>query len=308
MNREKIKEKIENITSTKVMFDVPMSKYTSMRIGGNASMFVRINSIDDLKNILKIVKEDNIPVYILGNGTNTIVKDSGVNKLIIKLDFKEVKINEEDENGNIFVEVGSGVQLKGLVYDLAKKGIGPVSCLYGIPATIGGAVKMNAGAYDMEMKDIVYQTEYMDYNGEIHTLTLDEHQFSYRHSFFHDNDLIILKSILKLKKVDKELEFKKALETMQIRSGKQPLEYPNTGSIFKRGKDFFASKEIDDAGLKGKQIGGIAVSEKHAGFIINKGNGTYQDFINLVNYVQEKVYENSGKKLELEIIIIGEDK
>lgn len=307
MDRKKIKEKIESVTNIKVMFDISMSKYTSMRIGGDASMFLKVDNIENLKKILKIVKEDNIPIYILGNGTNTIVKDGGLNKLVIKLGFDEVKINKEDEDGNIFVEVGSAVQLKGLIYNLASLGIGPVSNLYGIPATIGGAIKMNAGAYNVEMKDIVYQTTYMDYNGNCYTLTLDEHKFGYRDSFFQHNDVIIIKSILKFKKVDKKVELENVLNIMQKRVEKQPLEYPNTGSIFKRGQNFYASKEIDDANLRGRQIGGIAVSEKHAGFLINKGNGTYKDFKNLVSIIQDEVFKNSGNKLELEVIIIGEE-
>lgn len=305
MDREKIKERIENITKVKLLFDVPMCKYTSMRIGGNASMFVRVDSINDLKEILKIIKEENIPIFVLGNGTNTIVKDSGVNKLIIKPEFKDVKIIKE-ENDIVFVEVGSGTQLKTLLYELAQKGIGGISNLYGLPATIGGAVKMNAGAFNMEMKDIVYQTTYMDYNGEIYTLTEEEHGFGYRDSFFHHNDVIILSSVLKFKKVNREEELENLLDKMGRRAKNQPLEYPNTGSIFKRGANFYAAKEIDDAGLKGKQIGGIAVSEKHAGFIINKGNGTYKDFENLVEYIKKEVYEKSGNKLELEVIVIGD--
>lgn len=306
MDKENIKQQIESITGLKVMLDVSMSEYTSMKIGGKAPILIRVKTEDELKEILKIAKENNISIFILGNGTNVIVRDGGIDSLIIKIEINDIIIKEEDDNGDIFIQTGAGTQLKALVYKLAKLGFGPVAELYGIPATIGGAIKMNAGAYGIEMKDLVHETTYMDYDGNIHTLTLEEHNFGYRDSFFHHNDAIILKSILKLKRVNGEEELKKALEIMESRTIKQPLEYPNTGSIFKRGKDFYASKEIDDAGLKGKQIGGLAVSEKHAGFIINKGNGNTKDFEELVEYVRNTVYEKSGNKLELEVIVIGE--
>ena len=306
MNKENIKLKIESMTKSKVMLDVSMSEYTSMRIGGNTEMFVKVTNEEDLINILKIAKEENISTYILGNGTNTIVKDGGLKLLVIKIDMREINTLREDEE-NVYVEAYAGAQLKTLIFNSAKQGLGPVAEMYGIPATIGGAVKMNAGAYGLEMKDIVYETTYVDYDGEIHTLSLEGHNYGYRDSFFHHNDAVIIKTILKFKRVNAEEETKRALEIMQIRTDRQPLDYPNTGSIFKRGADFFASKEIDEAGLKGKQIGGMAISEKHAGFVINKDKGTYKDFKELVEYVKETVYKNSGKKLELEVIIIGEE-
>lgn len=306
MDKESIKNRIESLTQSQVFFDIPMNKYTSMKIGGLASLFVRVKSIEDLKTILNIVKEENIPIFVLGNGTNTIVKDGVLDKLILKIDMKDINIlGKEDEY--TFVEVYSGAQLKATIYTLMKKGLGPLHSLFGIPATIGGAIKMNAGAYEMEMKDIVYETTYMDYDGNIFTVKLDEHKFGYRESIFQHSDVVILKTVLKLKDIDSKIELEKANEIMQTRKDRQPLNYPNTGSIFKRGENFFASKEIDGAGLKGKQIGGMAVSDKHAGFIINKGNGTYRDFKELVSYIQEKVYENSGNKLELEVIIIGDE-
>ena len=307
MNTNKIKEAIEARTNASVLINEPMSKHTSMRIGGNAKIFVSIYKEEDLKEIIKISKEENLPIFVLGNGTNIIVKDGELNMLVLKLELKDINYKEEDSEGNNYVEAYAGVQLKTLVYDLAKRGLGPISCLYGIPATIGGALKMNAGAYGIEMEDIVYETTYMDLDGNIKTLLLDEHNFGYRQSFFIDNDVIIIKTILRLQKVDPEIELKKALETMQTRKDRQPLDYPNSGSVFKQGEDFYASKEIDDAGLKGFQIGGLAVSEKHAGFIINKGNATYKDFKELIEHIQKTVKENSGKILELENIQIGDE-
>lgn len=307
MNRDEIKKKIESSTDTKVLLDVPMSQYTSMKIGGPAKMFVKVNSVEDLRQILIIAKEESIPIFLLGNGTNVVIKDGGLNKLVVKFEKKDITVSEEDENGNIFVEAYAGAQLKSLTYNLARLGIGPVAHLYGIPATIGGALKMNAGAYDLEMNDIVYETTYMDMDGNLHTVKLDEHKFGYRDSIFQQNRFVAIKTLLKLKRVDKEEELKEALKIMGMRKERQPLDYPNSGSMFKRGEDFFASKEIDDAGLKGKQIGGVAVSEKHGGFLINKDNGTCKDLLELIDYVKDAVFEHSGRKLELEVIIIGEE-
>lgn len=308
MNREEIKRQIEEKTSAEVQFDVPMSKYTSMRIGGPAKIFIRITNVDDLKHILYVAKKEDIPIWVLGNGTNTVVKDGGLNKLVLKIDLKEVNYldNYKDDEYK-YVEAYSGVQLKGLTYELAKRGLGPIAHLHGIPATIGGAIKMNAGAYDLEMKDIVYETTYMDLDGNLHTAVLDEHEFGYRMSIFQYNKSIVIKTILRLKEVDKVKELQEAKEIMALREERQPLNYPNSGSFFKRGDDYFASKLIDDHGLKGKQFGGIAVSEKHAGFIVNKDNGTYKDLKELVEYVKDKIYEETGNKLEQEVIVIGDE-
>lgn len=165
---------------------------------------------------------------------------------------------------------------------------------------------MNAGAYGKEMKDIVYSTKYIDYNGNIHELDLAEHEFDYRHSIFSNQSYIILESTLKLKKGNKNEIEAKIKEYANSRKEKQPLDKPSAGSVFKRGDGFIASKLIDECGLKGKQIGGAMISEKHAGFIINDKNATAKDVLDLIEYVKEDVYEKRGKKIELEIEIIGE--
>ena len=178
--------------------------------------------------------------------------------------------------------------------------------LHGIPGTIGGAIKMNAGAYGKEMKDIVETTTAIDYSGNIHIFNLEENKFEYRKSIFTSERYIILESTLKLKKGKKNEIEAKMNEYMTLRKEKQPYDKPSAGSTFKRGKDFITAKLIDVCGLKGKQIGGAKVSEKHAGFIINEGNATSNDILELIEYVKKEVYKKTKKNIELEIEIIGE--
>lgn len=177
---------------------------------------------------------------------------------------------------------------------------------HGIPGTIGGAIKMNAGAYGKEIKDIVETSTVIDYSGNIHIFNLEEHKFEYRKSIFTSERYIILESTLKLKKGKKNEIEEKMKEYMTLRKDKQPYDKPSAGSTFKRGEDFITAKLIDECGLKGKQIGGAQVSKKHAGFIINEENATSQDILDLIEYVQKEVYEKTGKRIELEIEIIGE--
>ncbi len=176
----------------------------------------------------------------------------------------------------------------------------------GIPGTIGGAVKMNAGAHGIEMKDIVLKTTYMDYNGDINTISNTEQEFTYRKSIFSKNKWIILNAQLELKHGKKEEIEEKMSEYANYRKQKQPITYPSAGSTFKRGENFITAKLIDECGLKGYSIGGAKVSDIHAGFIINTGNATAKDVLQLVEYIKEEVYKKFKKKIELEIEIVGE--
>ena len=176
----------------------------------------------------------------------------------------------------------------------------------GIPGTIGGAIKMNAGAYGSEMKDIVFETTYMDFDGNIRNLNLDEHQFEYRKSIFLNKKYIILESTLKLKKGKKSEILDRMNEYKALRYEKQPVDKPSAGSTFKRGDGFITAKLIDECGLRGKKIGGAMVSEKHAGFIVNNGNATCEDVLKIIEFVKETVYNKTGKKIELEIEVVGE--
>lgn len=295
----------QKLGKEKVLLNEPMSKHTSFKIGGNADIFIKANNIQDLQFILKIVKENNIPLFVLGNGSNLLVSDKGIRGIVCKIDINKFEIEEKGDF--VLITVGSGNKNAEVAQKLLNLEITGFEFASGIPGTIGGAIKMNAGAYGSEMKEIVFSTTYMDYSGNINKIVLTEHEFQYRKSIFSDKDYIILESTLKLKK-GKESEIKEKMnEYSKARKEKQPYNKPSAGSTFKRGEDFITAKLIDECGLKGKQIGGAKVSEKHAGFIINENNATSTDILELVNYVQKEVLRQTGKKIELEIEVIGEE-
>lgn len=295
----------QKIGKEKVLLNEPMSKHTSFKTGGNADIFVKIDSIQDLQFILKIVKENNIPLFVLGNGSNLLVSDKGIRGIVCKIDINKFEI--EKKGDYVLITVGSGNKNAEVAQKLLNLEITGFEFASGIPGTIGGAIKMNAGAYGAEMKDIVYSTTYMDYSGNIYKIGLTEHEFQYRNSIFSNKNYIILESTLKLKK-GKESEIKEKMnEYSNSRKEKQPYNKPSAGSTFKRGDDFITAKLIDECGLKGKQIGGAKVSEKHAGFIVNENNATSKDILELIDYVQKDVLKQTGKKIELEIEVIGEE-
>lgn len=282
----------------------PMAKHTSFKIGGSADILIKAKSIEDIKTILEYSKNENIPLYVMGNGSNLLVKDNGIRGIVIVVEFNEVNIEESEDK--VKVTVGAGVKLGKLAGDLLKKGIGGFEFASGIPGTIGGAVRMNAGAHGKEMKDIVIKTTYMDFGGNINRVTNEQQEFSYRKSIFASKKWIILSTELELQySEEKEIKLKME-EYAKYRREKQPITYPNAGSTFKRGEDFITAKLIDEAGLKGYTIGGAKVSSLHAGFIINTGNATADDVLKLVDYVTKTVYNKFGKKIELEIELIGE--
>ena len=221
-----------------------------------------------------------------------------------KLNLKDIEI--KNENNKQIIKVEAGVPVGLLAQKLLKEEITGFEELSGIPGTIGGAVIMNAGAHGKELKDILKKVTAMDYNGNIHEFTNEECQFSYRNSRFQKEKYIILQATLELEKGNSTEIKEKMDEYMQFRKEKQPIEYPNAGSTFKRGEDFVTAKLIDEAGLKGYKIGGAQVSEKHAGFIVNVDNATAKDVIELTDYIKEKIEEKFGKKINLEIQIIGE--
>ena len=296
----------ENLGIADVKVDEPMSKHTSFKIGGTADVFVKANSIDNLKAILNFSKQNGIEYTIIGNGSNLLVKDNGIRGIVIKLDFKDIKIENLNDK-QVKVTAEAGAMLGSLAQILAKENISGFEFASGIPGTIGGAVRMNAGAYGGEFKDIVVKTKCMDENGNIIVLNNEEQKFSYRHSIFSEEKLIILETelLLNIEEDSKEIRRKMA-EYLESRKAKQPLNFPSAGSTFKRGADFITAKLIDECGLKGFSIGGAQVSEIHAGFVVNTGNATAEDVLNLVNYVKEKVFEKFGKEIELEIEVLGE--
>ena len=305
MDIEKIIEKSNlKIKKENMLFKEPMKKHTAFKIGGPADTFIKVDSIEDLKEILKLSKNNNIPINIIGNGSNLLVTDKGIRGIVLKIDLKNLEIKEKDNKIEIVAD--SGVPLGLLAQKLLKEEITGFEELSGIPGTIGGAVIMNAGAHGKELKDILKKVTAMDYNGNIHEFTNEECLFSYRNSRFQKEKYIILQATLELEKGNSTEIKEKMDEYMQFRKEKQPIEYPNAGSTFKRGKDFVTAKLIDEAGLKGYKVGGAQVSKKHAGFIVNVDNATAKDVIELTDYIKEKIEEKFGKKINLEIQIIGE--
>lgn len=303
------KDLLENMKESNIYMNEPMSNHTSFKIGGKADIFIKIKTIEDLKFVINYCKQKNIFITIIGNGSNLLVKDNGIRGITIQVDFQDIQIKEENNNNNeneTLVTVGSGVKLGALSMILQKKSLSGLEFASGIPGTIGGAVRMNAGAYGTEFKEIVESVTYIDNKGDIQTIKNEEAEFSYRYSKFVNTNDIILSTVLKVKKEDeKEIE-NKMQQYLQSRKEKQPINIPSAGSTFKRGTDFIAAQLIDQAGLKGYNIGGAQVSQKHAGFIVNTGNATAKDVIELTDYVIKTVYEKYGKKLELEIEIVGE--
>ena len=296
---------IKFLPKENILKQEPMQKHTSIKIGGKADIFIKIETVEQLKHTLKIMKEKKYPFYVIGNGSNLLVKDGGIRGAVLKIAIKGIKI-EEKEN-DVIIKAGAGIPLIQLSQLALEKSVTGLEFACGIPGTLGGAIAMNAGAYGCEMKDIVYSSDYMDDKGNIKTISNKEHEFEYRKSIFMQNEGIIISSILKLQK-GTETEIKEKMEeNKKARIEKQPIDMPSAGSTFKRGTDFITAKLIDECGLKGYQIGGAKVSEKHAGFLINIGNATAEDMLELITYVKEQVKEKFGKTIELEIKIIREN-
>ena len=299
-------ELLKFIDKDKILKDEPMTLHTSFKIGGKADFLVKPSTEDEIISILKFSKENDIPVFILGNGSNILVRDGGIRGITIKPNLQDISIFENDDDVDIIV--GAGYPVAKLSRIVSQKEIAGLEFLSGIPGTIGGAVKMNAGAYGSEMKDCVVETKYMDYDGNIYIINAEEHEFGYRRSIFSKKEVIILETKLKLNYGEKEIIDNKINEITEQRKQKQPITMPSAGSVFKRGDGFVTARLIDECGLKGFSIGGAEVSTMHAGFIVNKGNATANDVIDLIEYVKNKVKEKYNVDLELEVLIVGEDR
>ena len=293
----------ENINIVqKIIYNEPMKKHTSFKIGGNADLFVSVKNAQELKQALRFAKQKQIHITIIGNGTNILVSDNGIRGIVIKMDIQFFDLKEK--NDYVEISVGSGNKMMALATQLKNQEISGFEQLSGIPGTIGGAIYMNAGAYGKEMKDIVISTKCMNMEGEIFELLNKEQKFEYRSSIFNNKEYIILETKLKLqkgKKEDIELQMK---EYLNQRKEKQPLEYPSAGSTFKRKEGIITAKLIDECGLKGYKIGGAMISEKHAGFIVNTGDATAKDVLELIKYVKDKVYEETKIRIEEEIKVV----
>ena len=278
-----------------------MSKHTTFRIGGKADLFVSADE-KSLPQLLKEAADEKIPVTIIGNGSNLLVGDGGIRGLVIEIGKGMDKIEISDN----IMTVGAGTLLSKAANTAAEHGLSGMEFAAGIPGSVGGAVVMNAGAYGGEMKDIIMDVDVITREGEYRRLTLEELELSYRHSCIIENEYIVVRARLMLQEKD-EAQIRLVMEDLKNkRIEKQPLNFPSAGSTFKRPEGYFAGKLIMDAGLRGYSVGGAQVSEKHCGFVVNKGGATASDVVKLMNDVRDKVMEEFGVELEPEVKMIGE--
>lgn len=281
-----------------VHFNEPMKDHTRFKVGGNAKLFIEVLNTTALSELYKSISKISLPVKVIGNGSNIIVSDKGIDCIVLHLSGEFNNINLIN---NTMIESGASVKLSKLCDTALENSLSGLEFAFGIPGLVGGAVYMNAGAYGGEMKDIVESCTCIDELGNEHTLSNSQLDFSYRHSVFSNKNYIITKVRFNLAVGDKADIKLKMNEFLDRRKSKQPLNYPSAGSTFKRPTGYFAGTLIEECGLKGKSIGGAMVSEKHAGFIINKDNATADDIINLIKFVQDTVLKEKGVKLECEV-------
>lgn len=288
--------------SENVVFDEPMSAHTSFRIGGNADAFASVKGAEEVKALSSFCKKNGIPYMFMGNGSNMLVSDKGIRGLVIQIGSGMQSCEIEGET--VYAE--AGILMSKLAKAMLRAELSGFEALSGIPGTLGGGIYMNAGAYGGEIKDIAAEITYIDNDGNIKTISGAEADFSYRHSIFEEKGYIILSAKLKLEK-GKYDDIKAAMDDYnKRRADKQPLNMPSAGSTFKRPEGYFAGKLIQDCGLMGYSVGGAQVSEKHAGFVVNKGGATAQEVLSLIEHIQNTVRERFGVELSPEVRLIGE--
>ncbi len=299
MKNSKFLESIAQ-ASIELQCDVPMKDHTTFRIGGPADYFITVNSVEELTKTLGILREYDVPYMILGNGSNLLVSDKGLRCAVIRLcgEFKEISNTEN------VIRCGAGVTLSKLCTYAAKNSLAGLEFAFGIPGTVGGAVYMNAGAYGGEIKDVITSVTYLNDKDEVVTTPAAQLQFAYRFSTFKENSFTILFAEFTLANGEEKSIRDLMDDIMNRRVSKQPLEYPSAGSVFKRPEGAFAGALIEGCGFKGYCVGGAQVSEKHSGFIINKGDATCEDVLALVKEIQDKVKSETGFTLEREIILL----
>lgn len=299
----KYKDLFEKIyLENEIMIDEDMKNHIYFKVGGPADILLTPTSINQLSETVKVCNENNIPYYVIGNGSNLLVKDGGIRGVVIAL----TKLDKIQSKGNL-IKAEAGVLLKDVSERAVENSLTGFEFACGIPGSVGGAVFMNAGAYDGEIKNVILEAEVLDSDGNIIILNRDELDLGYRTSKVMKENFIVLSAIFQLELGDKEKIQDRVNELTRKREEKQPLEYPSAGSTFKRPEGYFAGKLIQDAGLKGYSIGGASVSEKHSGFVINKGGATAKDILNLIEHIQNEVKKQFGVDLHPEVRILGEE-
>lgn len=291
----------EFIDASNILINEPMKNHTSFKVGGPADILVTPESYEQVKKAIKLCIENNVDFYIIGNGSNLLVKDGGIRGVVIKL-TKLNNITVDDDK----IIVQSGAELKDVSEKAVEESLTGIEFACGIPGSVGGAVTMNAGAYGGEICHIIESALILDENCEMKTLGYHELELGYRVSAIQKYKYTVLQATFKLKKGNHEDIKKRVYDLNKRRQERQPLEFPSAGSTFKRPEGYFTGKLVEDSGLKGVSIGGAQVSTKHSGFIINKGEATAKDILDLIDFVKKTVKEKFNVELQTEVRIIGE--
>ena len=301
--KEEIRQRFcDLLGEDRVLVQEPMSRHTTFRIGGAADLFLVPGSSYDVQEILRICREEAVPWFVLGNGSNLLVSEEGYRGVIIQMyrNLGEITVDGK------CIRAQAGALLSGIAAAAREASLTGFEFAGGIPGTLGGAVVMNAGAYGGEIKDVLKEATVLTSEGDILTIPVEKLEMGYRTSVIKTAGYTVLEAVLSLEKGDQSAIREKMKELSEKRISKQPLEYPSAGSTFKRPEGYFAGKLIMDAGLRGYRVGGAQVSEKHCGFVINTGNATAQDVRTLMRDVQDKVLKEFGVKLEPEVKFLGE--
>lgn len=296
-----IRELRETMPQLSILENEPMKAHCSFRIGGPVRAMVQPTSAEEAAAVCRALRNADVSPLIIGNGTNLLVTDAPLERIAVQFGEKMSAIERVSED---CIRAQSGVTLARLAATAQSWGLGGMEFAHGIPGSLGGGVSMDAGAYGGEMKDVVISTRCLTPEGELREIVGDAHDFRYRHSVFSDTDSVILDSTVRLTPGDKDAIFERMMELREKRRNSQPLDMPSAGSTFKRPVGGYAAALIDQAGLKGYAIGGAQVSEKHAGFVINRGGATFDDVMRLIDHIRSEVLRTSGIELETEVKII----
>ncbi len=304
MNKKYIQECLLNILDENdIKIDEPMKKHISFKVGGLADILVRPRTEEQISKVIQLLRKESVPYLIIGNGSNLLIKDGGIRGVVVEISDN---FNDFEIEGNI-VKIQSGALLSVVGKAILRAELKGFEFAAGIPGTLGGALAMNAGAYGGEMKDIVKSVKVMDTEGNIITLTNEEMGFGYRKSILPQNEYVALSAEVELEKGNFDEIRATMIDLTQKRVTKQPLSLPSAGSTFKRPEGYFAGKLIEDCGLRGLTLRGAQVSEKHCGFVVNLGNATAKDLLDLMYIVKSTVKAKFGVQLEEEVKILGED-
>ncbi|ANS74391.1 UDP-N-acetylenolpyruvoylglucosamine reductase [Paenibacillus yonginensis] len=293
---------LENqIPSEKIKYDEPLRNHTFIRVGGEADVLVQPTRNDEIQTVIDIARLNKVPLTILGKGSNTIIKDKGIRGITLSLShFNQIEVSGCE------IKAQSGADIIAVSRTALDHALTGLEFACGIPGSVGGALYMNAGAYGGQVSDVLKSAHVLTREGELLHLSNEEMELGYRKSIFRSDRYIILDAVFELKQGDQALIAAKMEELTIARESKQPLEYPSCGSVFKRPEGYFAGKLIQDCQLQGTRIGGAEVSTKHAGFIVNVDHATAQDYLDLIQHIQQKVREKFQVELETEVITLGE--